>query len=591
MKKNVLAVSIAAMIGGLGFAGVASAGTAYYNATGVAVAIDGKTAAGPFFPVADTLVPTTTGVGHILVVPYYSTQDGNVSLLNIVNTDLVNGKAVKLRYRGAANSDDVFDITVLMSPGDVWSANVSQVDGVSTLVTNDTTCTLPANVNAAFTGARANNDNAQTLEGYVEILNMADVPALLATDETGEPSTIANPLYTAIKHVNGVAKCDTIASQLLDVVDPAIAATPIVDAATATGSLGRNEWNGRGYNYPTGGLMANWTIVNLSKAGSFTGAATAIAAVAAATPNERAVANIVFSPQDSSLQPSDLAAVGAGTHPVFLTADPLLAGGVNEVGAITLPKIPASLYDFPDLSTPYVTDPSVQGNALAQAETLSAALATVSVTNEYLTSPDVGFATDWTFSMPARRYNVAYNYEGTSAGKDRALYAAILDYADNINIGVTPTVTPAVIDDTNVLVGAAGLGTYFTTANTTVSTLKTQVCVKPGALAYYDTEEQGAAGGSYVISPQPIGAALAFCGEVSVLGFNGTSSLGAKIATQNITTKKNASTSFTDGWMSIQTPGNGGIGLPVIGHAFTKALGSSFNLGGIWAHRTNRSGL
>ena len=85
--------------------------------------------------------------------------------------------------------------------------------------------------------------------------------------------------------------------------------------------------------------------------------------------------------------------------------------------------------------------------------------------------------------------------------------------------------------------------------------------------------------------------------QTSVLTFNNAtgSVLGAKIATQNIVTKQNATTTFTDGWMSVQTPGNtdGGatIGLPVIGHAFAKALGSSANLGGIWAHRTNRAGL
>ncbi len=213
----------------------------------------------------------------------------------------------------------------------------------------------------------------------------------------------------------------------------------------------------------------------------------------------------------------------------------------------------------------------------------------------------LGAVSTTTETISANNYNTsnlgftvtAYNYDGTATGKDRALYAAILDYNDSTAGGPGPAgvvVAPRDIDTSNTDV-PTGLGTYFTAANTTVSTLKTQVCVKPGALAYYDTEEQGAAGGSYVISPQPIGAALAFCGEVSVLGFNGTSSLGAKIATQNITTKKNASTSFTDGWMSIQTPGNGGIGLPVIGHAFTKALGSSFNLGGIWSHRTNRAGL
>lgn len=574
MKKNVLAVSIAAMIGGLGFAGVASAGSAFSNAAAVAV----PNGAG-VFDVATELDVVSQGIGHILVVPYFSTQDGNVSLLNIVNTDTVNGKAVKLRYRGAANSDDIYDITVLLSPGDVWSANVSNNNGVSTLVTTDNTCTLPANVNSDFSGGRANNDNAQTREGYIEILNMADIPAKLATDATGAASTVANPLFTAIKHVAGVAPCGTIASQLDDVVAPGAA---ITDAATAATSLANNEWNGRGFSYPSGGLMANWTIVNLSKAGSFTGAATAIAARAAAAvaTGDRAVANLVFSPQDSSLQPADAAAITAGTHPVFLTADPLLAGGITKAGTVTLPKIAASKYDFPDLSTPYVTDPAVQGNALKQAETLSASLATMSVTNEYLTSPDVSFATDWTFSMPARRYNVAYNYAGTAAGGDQALYAAVLDY---VGAGVAPAALDAV--------AVPNKGTYFTSANTTVSSLKPQICVKPGDLNYYDTSEQGAAGGSYVISPQPVGAALAFCGETSVLSFNGTSVLGASIANQTITTKQNATTTFTDGWMSIKTPGNSSQGLPVIGHAFAKALGSSANLGGIWAHRTDRTGL
>ena len=208
-------------------------------------------------------------------------------------------------------------------------------------------------------------------------------------------------------------------------------------------------------------------------------------------------------------------------------------------------------------------------------------MATKSVTNEYMTSPAVSFATDWTFSMPARRYNVALDYNGV-AGKE-VVYARTLDFS-----GVAPVIDPLAVP---------GVGSYFTTNNTQLSADKSQICVTPGALNYYDTEEQGAAGGSYVISPQPIGAKLAFCGETSVLTFNNAtgSVLGAKIATQNIVTKQNATTTFTDGWMSVQTPGNtvGGatIGLPVIGHAFAKALGSSANLGGIWAHRTNRTGL
>ncbi|MGB6116352.1 MAG: cell surface protein [Comamonas sp.] len=518
------------MIGGVGFMGAASAGNVISNA-------------GAATPAA-TLSVTSDGVGHILLVPYFSTQNGNVSLLNITNTDQKNGKAVKLRYRGAANSDDVYDITLLLSPGDMWSANVSQDGGVSFLTTNDNSCTLPAAVNAPFSTVRVRGeDPKETLEGYIEILNTADIPKFLANAD-GSASTVANPLYNAIKHDStGTPKCGTIASQTADVTAMVGVPDGTTDAA-----------NDRGYSYPTGGLMANWSIVNLAKSGSFTGAATAIVAGTLAAPKVPAQANIVFSPQDDADQDTVLMAISA------LTADPLLAGGVdgatppNAVAA----TIAAKNYDFPDLSTPYTNGIT----PLQQAEALSGSLATLSVTNEYMTSPDVGFATDWTFSMPSRRYNVALDYV-----KPQAVYTSG--------------------------------GTYFTAANAKLNTAKTQICVPASYadLQYYDTSEQGKAAGGYVISPQPAGANLAFCGETSVLGFNqgtfaadtATSVLGALIARQSINTVKAAKTSeaYTDGWMTIATNGNGGIGLPILGHAFAKALSSTANLGGIWAHRTD----
>jgi len=496
MKKNVLALSIAALIGGLGFAGSASAGVSF---------ADGAT--------ATALEVTPNGVGHILLVPYFSTQNGNVSLLNIVNTDTTNGKMVKLRYRGAANSDDIYDITLLLSPGDVWSANVSQKNGVSSLVTKDNSCTLPAQVNSDFSTLRVlNQDPAQTLEGYVEILNMADI-----TPDTSD-------LYKTTKHnASGVAACD-----------PNVLATLKNDFADAT------EARAFGATNPTGGLMANWSIINLSKAGSFTGEATAISAVSA--PGVPAAGHIVTSPQEDEAPISQAMADA-------LTADPLLTGAT--------PKVTPKNYDFPDLSTPYAG----AATPIAQAEALSAALATSSVTNEYMTSPDVGFATDWTFSMPSRRYNVAVDYSATPAA---AVYAAG--------------------------------GTYFTPDNTVM--MGSQLCVKSKStdLAYFNTEEGQKSPGGFVISPQPAGAALSFCGETSVLAFNlanfdaattPSGVLGATVARQNLKTMKNATEFYTDGWMALQTPGNSNQGLPVIGHAFVKALGVSTSLGGIWKHRTS----
>ncbi|WP_312791351.1 cell surface protein [Diaphorobacter nitroreducens] len=544
MKKNVLAVSIAAMIGGLGFAGVASAGNVISNAGAVAVAND--------------LSVSTDGTGHILLVPYFSTQNGNVSLLNITNTDQVNGKAVKLRYRGAANSDDVYDITLFLSPGDMWSANVSNNNGISTLTTNDNSCTLPASVNADFSTARVRGGDAgQTREGYIEILNVADVPKNLAADDGTEfsPAT-ANPLYAAIKHATsganlGVPNCAAIADQTKDVAD--MDADPTAPADV-------NAANARGYSFPTGGLMANWFVMNLSKAGSFTGEATAL--VASVGGNKvPAQANIVFSPQDGEAQGAGGSAAAIGA----LTADPLLAGGVEDDGVtVVAPTIPAVNFDFPDLSTPYVAGVATP---TAQANMLSGALATLSVTNEYMTSPSVSFATDWTFSMPSRRYNVALDYTAP-----QAVYNA----------------------------GAI----YFRPDNAKLSTDKTQICVtsKYADLQYYDTSEQGKAAGGYVISPQPAGQGLSFCGETSVLGFNqgtfaadsATTVLGALIARQSINTVKAAKTTeaYTDGWMSIQTLNTTGAapavnnGLPIIGHAFVKAMGPT-SLGGIFKHRTN----
>ena len=158
MKKNVLALSIATLIGGLGFAGSASA----------------------------ALEVAESGAGHILLVPYYSAQEGNLSVFHLTNTDTINGKAVKVRFRGASNSDDVLDFQVFMSPGDVWTGIVSQnpATGLANLLTVDNTCTLPALPAAGkdFVTDRltradwtAADKAAQTREGYVEILNMADI--------------------------------------------------------------------------------------------------------------------------------------------------------------------------------------------------------------------------------------------------------------------------------------------------------------------------------------------------------------------------------------------------------------------------------
>ena len=499
MRKNLLALSIAAMVGGL--SGVANA-AAVTDTVGGRVISNAVAAGGLVAPAnpAVNLAVTPTGVGHMLFVPYFTTQGTHATLLNLVNTDTVNGKAIKLRFRGAANSDDLFDISIFLSPGDVWSANVSANGDLSALTTNDTTCTLPSAAQIKETAGKfvtsrvLDNAAVETREGYVEILNMADIP----------PAG-ANTLYAAIKHANSKAPCTSA------LMDQQVNQLSITDPANFPAT--------RGYSWPTGGLAANWTIVDVATKASYSGEAVALRAAAA--DGTAGAANLVFSPQttDRVLNAS------------ALTADPLLQ--------LVNGPVRAASYDFPDMSTPYT---SVATNPEGQATILANALQTSSISNEYLTDPDVSFSTDWVFSMPTRRYAVALNYEAKA------------------------------------MVFNPGVVNHFTLANTSLNKEKNRICVDAGQLMAFDREENSRT--SFVVSPNE---SLKFCGETSVLAFNGKPSvLGASLTLNSIPTN------FVDGWMRIATPGLGN-GLPVVGYAVGKAVGADGgNFGGTWMHRTSR---
>ena len=248
-------------------------------------------------PTATQLVEASDGIGHMLIAPYYTVQAGNATLLNITNSDRVNGKAVKVRFRGASNADDVFNFTLFLAPGDVWAAEISQnpATGLARLSTPDESCTLPTNVNRDFNTARLNpatNVANESREGYIDIITMADVV----------PGTA---LYTATTAVAATGKPPAACSQG--------AATPAALQALLTEA----GINAAGFGAPTTGLFANWSIFNVADATSWAGAATAIAAV-----DSQGIAGtgkVVVFPQ----------ALGTPAGAINeLTSDPLLRSGV-----------------------------------------------------------------------------------------------------------------------------------------------------------------------------------------------------------------------------------------------------------------------
>ena len=541
MKKNVLALSIAAMIGGLGFAGIASADVIRGTGAANAPAATGETLIGGKWSAAGRsntdaqlrLSPTNTvglsvsegGKGHSLVIPYFSAQNGNMTVLHVVNTDTVHGKLAKVRFRSAANSDDILDFQVFMSPGDVWTAAVTEgADGVAALTTADGTCTLPAlakGVPQPFVTDRlsekAGNIANQTREGYVEIFNMADIDGL---SMYGNGRTAKSALYTAIKHVNGTAPCTdaVLNASLANITDETVA-------------------RAYGLDTPTTGLMGDWYIINVAQSTTFAGAATALTAVQTVGGTDAGRGNFVHFPQNAAAAPA----------PEANTSDPLFRVAFtrnNANAAVTEAALEASNYDLPDMSTPYTLEDvgTAVVDTRVQAFNLTRALAVTSITNQYANDPTITAKTDWVFSMPTRRYSVAANYNATTTT------------ANNYRLYTT-------LDD-----GAGKYATWFAPENT--SLVGGLICVNSTGQAFYDREEQSRNAGA-VFSPGSV-SQTRFCGETSVLSFadTGNSVLAASVARQNVAAGA-ASGPFTNGWSVIGT-----------GNAFNTTLGGTYSAPG-----------
>lgn len=470
---------------------------------------------------------STADSGAVLIVPYYSVQNGNATLINIVNTDSV-GKALKVRFRGAQHSDDVFDFQLFMSPGDMWTANVSQNEaGLASLSTNDNSCTLPANVSQAFVTARLSGTAAEkaagTREGYVEIINMGDIISTGVTSGTSQDK-YQQDLYTATKHVNGVAPCT--ASVLQSIVNP------LVQNANSVNGLESYTGTGRLSSVATGGLFANVTIINVNEASAW---------------GFDAVSVDSFGTLVSRYWSQTASAYTGGSLLNLMTLD-----GVFLSGAV----VPAQ-YDFPDLSTPRDT---AVANPWEQYLAVNAVIPSGSLSNEFITADSIFAATDWVVAMPTRRYAI----EGRIAAVG----------ADTVDFAVGGEITSSV---------EARNGEYaFLPPFAGVYSAATN-CVRVAQFSIYDREETTTTTG-VVISPGEV-TELALCGEVGVVSFNNagattTAALGAEL------TVNDATIPFVDGWATIGF----GADLPVIGNAFIKANNggtgaANMNFGAAWKHR------
>ena len=546
MKKSILAVSAAVAIGGMGFAGAAHA--VYYFGDGVNATFNGIVLGNLQGDTHSTQVANATavslnegGIGNYLFTPYFTTQKDNNTLVSIVNTDNVNGKIVKVRFRGAANSEDLLDFQVFLSPSDVWTASLAQgSDGRTVITTPDSSCTLPS-IGAASTAERTFKTsrlvatyptplgpvattpaqaNAQTREGYIEYLNMADVVP-------------GSPLFTAIKHVNGVAPCTPAMMAALS--------STAAGSATAGGASATNV-AALGMSAPSGGLTGTWSIFSNAQTKAYGDNHIAVEAVDGA--GNPARGRIVYAPQMAT------GIIDSGAHLTVVTegtADPVHNAAPNGV----------MWNDLPDMSTPV---PKGITNPTASVVLLSKALSKETVNNEFVATAGAGpvpWDTDWVVTHATRRYYATLDGAGNVVRNTKSDGQTF--YSNN-NTG--PRITA---------------GGYM-------------LC-QAGTMVGFDREE-GTAGVAF--SPS---STAPFCGEVNTLSFNRASeALSASVTNQVVTlTLAPTNAPIQAGWARLAlrkaSSEPGALGAPVVGYAATSAINTTTtgNFGYNNRHRWTRA--
>lgn len=159
----------------------------------------------------DGMSVSSDNIGEVLIYPYYTVNNGLNSLISVVNTtDLV--KAVKVRFLEGKNSRECLSFNLYLSPYDVWTAGLDATTATEAnagegfagqnsvkLITNDTSCTVPAVNGVEFLPNRLNDglglDLQRCREGHIEIIEMGTVEDTLNNNNAAWSVTHGEPGY------------------------------------------------------------------------------------------------------------------------------------------------------------------------------------------------------------------------------------------------------------------------------------------------------------------------------------------------------------------------------------------------------------
>jgi len=369
------------------------------------------------------------GTGNVMLFPYYTTDSGNETYINVVNTTNET-KAYKVRFREAKGSEDSLDFHLYLSPKDVWAAAMTQdASGTPTVVTADSSCTYGmVGSNAEASGANVKTtyldeiesklaegefdgdqsdvrgDPADRIrEGYIEIIEMAVLPdddpddlGFYAVHENGSP-----------RDCGVYARLNTEADELYpDNYDTGVTIEGTYFGDSDEPQTGEIDINPGQFAAPTGGSFANAAIIDVDEASYLPYEVTVLAdlytgRVGVSGPG--GLGPIFFSQSDTRDDGGNLNGHTADRGLKYVKNNLVNGTGTNGL----------QYWDLPDLST--VNDAS-SGEAQEHIADVSRSLMTTSLYNEYVVDQAIGAETDWVVTLPTKRFHTNSRFE-TSGGE------------------------------------------------------------------------------------------------------------------------------------------------------------------------------
>jgi hypothetical protein len=361
--------------------------------------------------VANAVHVNGDGTGEVLIFPYYNTNNSFQTSVSVTNTTSAY-TIFKIRFRESDNSQDVLDFNVYMSPYDVWTGTVRQIDGVANLISDDTTCTYPPNdvvLNAEtgvlnpdlYTGetplteaqkgwnlkaAYTNVDDSDPLEGYIEVFEIGNIlpEQKLFVDSTkdGEIDKDTDKSYTAgVVHVDGMpADCSVVETAWKYGIGQQGAKNTASEIENGELSFKYNA-NGN-LKAPYGGLYGMTIFLDMINGGAYVADPVAI-------DNWSTVAQ--------HYRPND---VDNFLLPSLASGNVWNSARMNSASGLTQRTWPASIdvgLNDGDSQTP---------RSGANPGPVSHVLATKSLANDYFVDPTFDGSTDWVVTFPMRKHGI-----------------------------------------------------------------------------------------------------------------------------------------------------------------------------------------